>query len=99
MRRVMWIGGGLVALLLGLVSYLFVVQNSGRSTQLSLDLYLAAGQLSDPISVMALAGIALGIGFLIGLVVMLPGGRRLRKRIRSLEQQIALGGDATSSWK
>lgn len=89
---------GLVLLLLAVgVAALFVLQNSGRTTQLSLDLYLGAWQLARPVSVMALVGVSAGVGFGLGLVAMLPALGRLRRRIRALETQAALGGD--HAWK
>jgi len=74
------------------VGVLFVMQNSARSTQLSLNLGFAAWQLGQPISMPALIGISFGGGVLITLIATLPRLGRLGRRVRALERQVALGG-------
>jgi hypothetical protein len=96
-RIVAVVGLGITAVT-ALIGALFVLQNAGRTTQLSLDLYVAAWQLSQPVSVPALVGVGFGVGAVAGIVLTIPLRGRLRRRIRSLEQQIALGGDG-NTWK
>ena len=63
--------------LLGTVGYLFVLQNSERVTDLSLDLgALGAVHLRHPMAVTHLLAIALGGGFLGGLILGSLSGRR-----------------------
>lgn len=86
-----------VVVLILALGALFVVQNSARTTQLSLDLGAAAWQLERPVSIPALIGICFGAGLLLG------GGwggvriLRLGSRVRQLEQQATLSSFATSS--
>jgi len=82
----------LVFALLGFVGFLFVVQNSARDTQLSLDLGVAAWQLAQPLSVPALIGLCFGAGFVLGVLTMGAQAARLGRRARRLEQQIATSG-------
>lgn len=78
---------------LGFTGFLFVVQNSARTTQLSLDLGLVgAWQLGDPVSIPALIGVCFGGGFILGLLTMSGQAARLARRARRLEQQVAMGG-------
>jgi uncharacterized integral membrane protein len=80
-----------VAVLL-FVAYLFVLQNSARTTQLSLDLYFTAWQLTTPVSIPALIGLSFATGFLIAAAAFGVRMARLSRRLRKLEQEIALGG-------
>lgn len=82
---------------LGFTGYLFVVQNIRRTTQLSLDLYFAAWQLSEPVPVIALVGIAFVLGFVIAAAAFGLRAAQLGRRLRRLEQEVALGGGATAS--
>lgn len=71
---------------------LFWIQNSSRTTQLSLDLGIAAWQLSEPVSVPALIAVSFGIGLLVGgLMFAVPSQRNARKA-RRLEAELALSG-------
>jgi len=88
----------LVLIVVGLIA-LFVVQNSARTTQLSLDLGFAAWQLGTPISVTLLIGASILIGFLVGATLFVPRLLRLGRQVRSLERQVALGGDVRDEWK
>jgi Flp pilus assembly protein TadB len=76
---------------------LFAVQNSGRATVLSLDLYVAAWQLAAPVSIPALLGGAFVAGLFFAAVPLWVRGAVRARRIRQLEQQLALassdGGD------
>ena len=76
----------------GLV-FLFINQNSHRTTQLSFSdpsFGLFAHQLAEPVTIPALMGICFGAGLLFGCVLMAARGLAVRRRVRSLEQQIAL---------
>lgn len=91
-RTAAWLVALLLAATVGFVGYLFVVQNSLRTTQLSLNLGFAAWELSQPLPVVALVGGAFGAGLLLGLLLLLPGWARRGRKLRQLEQEIALGG-------
>lgn len=82
------------------VIVLFVVQNSARATQLSLDLGFAAWQLADPVPVVALVGGAFGLGFVIGAGWFGIRSMQLSSKVRRLEQEIALSGSGTGQpWR
>jgi len=95
-RLVMLGLGGLLAVVGIAVGILFVMQNMARTTTLTLDLYVGAWELSEPVPVMTLVGVGFGAGFLVCLVLATWRSLKTRKRIRSLENQVALGGDAGS---
>ena len=79
---------------------LFWMQNMGRVTQLSLNLYFGAWELSQPVQIPALIAISLGCGFLIGLIAFLPGSMRNASKARKLEREIALsGGGDQDAWR
>lgn len=78
------------------VAVLFFMQNSARTTQLSLDLWLAAWQLGEPISVTALMGGAFGVGFVTCGVLATWRSLVSRRKMRKLQQHLALGGDSGS---
>jgi uncharacterized integral membrane protein len=86
----------LIVLAVGLGA-LFAVQNSSRTTQLSLDLGVAAWQLQEPVQVPALIGVCFGAGVLVGVVGMTVRVARLSARVRQLEQQAAINGVKDSS--
>ena len=96
MSRLFWRGflvlGSLVVLGLGVG--LFVLQNSARATQLSIDLWFVAFQLSEPVSIPLLMGLSALVGFLLGVLVVLP------KRWSSDTQDLGLPKDdpASASW-
>lgn len=79
-----------VVILLLAVGALFVVQNSARSTQLSLDLGVAAWQLERPVPIPALIGVCFGAGLLVGAGSVGLRMMRLSSRIRQLEQQVVV---------
>lgn len=58
-----------------LVLAMFVAQNMGRSTTLSIDLYFVAWRLSSPVAIPVLMGLCLGFG-----AVVAGGWGRLRTR-------------------
>lgn len=62
------------------VAALFVVQNSARTTQLSLNLGFAAWELAKPVNLPALMGICLGTGWLAGLGTWAVFATRSAKR-------------------
>ncbi len=95
MGRYLAIAALIIVLLLAGVLGLFVVQNGSRTTQLSLDLGLAAWQLKQPMSIPALLGIAFGSGFLLGAVPMWIRGMGNGRKARQLERQLALSADRT----
>ena len=70
----------------------FTVQNSSRTTDLSLDLWVGAWKLADPAPIpMLMWGCFAG-----GAVLMWAAGARrnmaLSRRVRQLEQEMALAG-------
>lgn len=92
---------GILLVVLAALGALFVVQNSSRTTQLSLDLGIAAWQLEQPVTIPALIGISFGVGVVTGLLSVTPRMFRLSARVRQLEQQAAIqsfdrGGSAGS---
>ena len=91
MNRTYLYGASLVllALLVG-VAALFVIQNGDRTTQLSLNLFVYAFELKDPVQIPVLIGITSGIGFALGFLPMLFWGAGRARRARQLEQEIAL---------
>ena len=92
-RLAITIIAALLALVGAAVGVLFVLQNAARTTQLSLDLWFAAWELSEPVPVMILTGIGFVAGFVACMVLAAWRAARVRKRMRNLEQQVALGGD------
>jgi len=94
-----WIVALVLLAALGFVTYLFVLQNSARTTALSLDLGVAAWATSAPLPVVPLLGAAFGSGFLVALVALLPRLAGQGRRVRALERQIALTAPAENSWR
>ena len=80
-------------------AYLFVVQNSLRATQLSLDLGFAAWQLAEPVPIVALVGLAFGAGFALAALIFGVRGVRTSRRLRKLEQEVALGVGVSGGWR
>jgi uncharacterized integral membrane protein len=62
-------------LLIGLVGTLFTVQNSSRTSDLSLDLWFAAWHLQAPAPLPVLLWVAFAVGLLVGVVGMAFGRR------------------------
>lgn len=73
---------------------LFAVQNAARKVQLSFELpfHLAKWQLAQPMPVLWLIGGAFVLGFVLAMVIFGVRSMRLSRRVRKLEQEIALGG-------
>lgn len=87
--------GGVVSVLLAIAAgALAVVQNSARTTDLTFDLSFAAWQLQQPVPVVYLVGGALVIGFLLGLLLVLPRSMRLSAKVRDLERRSVLSDTA-----
>ena len=100
--------GRLLSLLLfaalGFTVYLFVIQNSLRTTRLSLNLGPAgAWKLAQPVPVLAVVGVAFGAGFVLAALWFGVRSARLARRLRAAEQQLALradvGGSDRAEWR
>jgi len=88
-----------VVLLVITVAVLFTIQNSGRTTDLSLDLWVAAFHLKEAVPLPLLLWSAFGFGLVGGGVVGLRLRSSAMRKVRDLEQQLArasVGGD--SGW-
>ena len=95
MGRYAWLTLLVVVLVLGGVVALFVIQNGARTTQLSLDLGVAAWQLDKPVSVPALMAATASGGFLLGAVPLWLRGMSRGRRLKQLERQQAVATDRT----
>lgn len=84
---------------LGFVTWLFAVQNSARTTVLSLDLGVVAFQTAGALSIPALLGATFGGGFLLALVIVLPRMAAQGRRVRALERQVALNSPDQAPWR
>ena len=92
----------IVVLLVIAVIAAFTVQNTGRTADLSLDLGFAAWKLARPATVAALVWASFGAGLLLAGTWGFVRGVALARRVRQLEQQIALGGasaPSSDSWR
>ena len=91
----MKIGLRIGALMAGLAALgaaaLAIVQNSGRTTDLTFDVGFGAWGLVQPVPVVYLVGGALVVGFSSGLLLLTPRVLRLGKRVRDLERRQVLG--------
>lgn len=74
----------------------FTVQNSSRTTQLSLDLSVAAWQLVDPAPVPMLMWGCFVLGALVAWSLSVRRNLVLARRIRQLEQEMALAGKSAT---
>lgn len=93
MRYLVSLAGVLAFTGLG-AGWLFWIQNSSRTTQLSLDLWFAAWQLSEPVSIPVLVAGSFAAGLALGVLLLgLPSWRNGR-RARRLEAELALAGAA-----
>lgn len=99
MTRYLYLSALVVVLILTGLGALFWVQNSSRTTQLSLELWaVGAWQLAEPMSVPVLIAIALVSGLLIAGV---PLGLLLlsaQRKVGALQQQVAVHGGGTD-WR
>ena len=86
-----------VLALLVAVAVLFAVQNSARTTQLSLNLGLVAWQLRQPVAVPALIGASAGGGFALGWLAFGIPAMRHARRARRLETDLAIRASAPMS--
>ena len=75
-----------------LVIAAFTAQNMSRTTQLSLDLYVAAWKLAQPVAVPVLVWASFGSGLLVAGVWGWVRGIALARKVRRLEHELALGG-------
>jgi uncharacterized integral membrane protein len=82
-RYMTWIS----LILVLLVGAMFTVQNLDRTSDLSLDLYLVAYHLSDPIPVPYILWAAFGLGLLVAGAWAVFSRMSLHRYIRDLEQQ------------
>lgn len=98
MRRAVIAFWVVALVVLGIVVYLFAVQNSLRAVVLSLDVGFAAWQLDKAVAVPALMSICFGVGFVVGGVILLPRTLSLRRRVQELERQVALSGGDDEPW-
>lgn len=90
MGRNGWIAMLLLLAVMGVLLSLFYVQNSARTTQLSLDLGFAAWRLQQPVPVPALVLGCVGGGFLVGFLPTWMRGLSRGRRVKQLERQLAL---------
>jgi uncharacterized membrane protein YciS (DUF1049 family) len=95
-RLTFWLGL-LVVALGGTVLTLGWLQNSSRTTDLSLNLGFAAWRLAEPVAVPALLATASGVGFVLGMFVFGAGWLRASRRARRAERQVALSGSGWSA--
>lgn len=84
-----WLGFFLLLLAVG-VGVLFWIQNSSRTTDLTLDLGLVKVGLEHRISIPNLAALCFGSGFVSGAVLVGIRSLRQASRIRRLEQEQAI---------
>ena len=84
-----WLGLLFVVLLLAGV-WAFAVQNSARAVTLSFDVGLAAWQLREPAPVPWVIGVSFAAGLLLAAVAGLRARWALARRVRQLEQELAL---------
>lgn len=80
-----------------LVAVMFTVQNLGRTTELSLDLWVVAWRLRQPVPVPVALWIALGSGFVLGAALVLFQGSRARSRARQRARARSSLGDSHRS--
>jgi uncharacterized integral membrane protein len=80
-----------VLLVVGVIAQ-FAVENSSRTTDLTLDLYFVAWKLKEPASIPVLIASAFGGGFGLGLLLLLARVFKLGRRVRVLEREVALSG-------
>ena len=78
---------------LAFAGYLFVVQNSLRTTGLSLNLgSLGAWQLAQPLPVLSLLGVGSVSGFFISAFFFWGRAARLARQLRLAERQLTAAG-------
>lgn len=78
---------------------LFWVQNSSRTTQLSLDLGFVAWQLAEPVTVPVLIAGSFSVGLLVGMLLFaIPATRNARKASR-LQAELALTAGEGDGWR
>lgn len=75
----------------------FTIQNSGRTVELSLDLGFAAWKLARPATASAVVWGSFGAGFALAFVGGFFRRAALTRRVRQLEQQLALAGPSSGT--
>ena len=68
----------------------FAIQNAGRTTELSLNLGVAAWALAEPVRVPTLMGACVLAGAMVAAAAGWARTTRLRRRVEELEQQALL---------
>ena len=88
----------LTAAALGILSIVcFTIQNNSRTTQLSLDLYVAAWKLADQAPVPMLMWGSFALGASLAWLYNVRKGMAMSRRVRQLEQEMALAGRTTAA--
>jgi len=90
-----------LVLAVGGVATLFTIQNSSRMTDLSLDLFVFATHLQQPVSVPMLLWVAFGVGLSLGVVSSVVSRVRMSSRMSDLEMRAAraeLGSTNDDDW-
>lgn len=90
MGRVFAIVAGILGLLGLVVVVAFVAQNSLRTTQLSLNLVVAAWELKEPMPVIGLLGGAFGLGLVLAGTFFTWLNWGLKAEVRALKRQLAV---------
>ncbi|MFT4625754.1 MAG: putative integral membrane protein [Myxococcota bacterium] len=98
MNRTLLVIAAVIVALVGGVGALFAIQNSSRTTDLSLDLWIVAYQLQEPISVPVLIGASALAGAVLVGFPLLVRSWRLSSRARQLQQQLDVV-DVKSEWR
>jgi hypothetical protein len=83
---------GIGSSLLVLVAVAFTLQNQSRATSLSLDLYVGAWRLAEPVPVPWLMWGCFGGGLVVAGAWGWLRGISAARRVRQLEQQLATSG-------
>ena len=76
--------------------FAFTVQNSSRTTQLSLDVGLAAWKLVDPAPIPMLMWGCFALGTVVTWSLGMRRNLVLSRRVRQLEQEMALAGKSAT---
>lgn len=91
-----WLVFTLIALVAATV-VAFTIQNNGRTVELSLDIGFAAWKLARPATASAVVWGSFGAGVLLAATVGFVRRRALVRKVRQLEQQLAMSGRSSSS--
>ena len=88
-----------VVFVAGALAALFVIQNGGRTTQLSLDLYVIAWQLKAPVPVSLLTLASFAVGALLGGGVFGLRWLSASRRAANLQRRLDLSSGPGSSFR